>query len=336
LVAGASEGAEYRDSVLQVLRDVVPWGGAVMTQFDPVITLPTAGTGLGVDLADCATALELEYQHEDVDQWADLAHRRTGVAVLSRSLGGDPMRSVRYRELYRAQGWRDELRAVVRGGDACWGGVSLLRDGRQEFTDDEMSGMAALGDVIADGLRVRLLRGVAHSVGERAMTGPAVILVGADGSVEGGTTEALTLLSRAGQHGPGDAGLLSPVHGVVARQRASAEGVARVRLRARDGGWLVLQAGSLLSDDGTPRTVVTIEPAKPPEVVSVLAAAIGLTGRETEVLENIVAGRSSVDTGRRLFLSPHTVNDHVRHIFDKAGVHTRKELLARLLYGAAP
>jgi DNA-binding CsgD family transcriptional regulator len=332
LAAETPDGAEYRDGVLQLLRDVVPWDAAVLTQFDPVTTLPTAGTGLGVDLGDCRTALELEFLHDDVDHWSDLAHDTTGVAVLSRSVGGDSMRSVRYRDLYRGQGWRDELRAAFRRGGACWGGVSLLREGRQEFTDDDMSGMAALGDVIAGGLRVLLLRGMAHAVGERRVTGPAVIVIGADGSIEGGTTEALHLLSRAGQHRPGDAGLLSPVLGVVSRQRASAEGVVRVRLRALDGGWLVLQAGPLQSDDGIPRTVVTIEPARPPEIISVIAATVGLTGRETVVLDNLVAGHSSVEIGRRLFLSPHTVNDHVRHIFEKTGVHTRKELLAWLFF----
>src|SRR5688500_16486633 len=34
LAADASDGAEYRDGVLQLLRDVVPWNAAVLTQFD--------------------------------------------------------------------------------------------------------------------------------------------------------------------------------------------------------------------------------------------------------------------------------------------------------------
>src|SRR5687768_2656461 len=70
LAVDASDGAEYRDGVLRLLRDVVPWNAAVLTQFDPVTTLPTAGTGLGVDLGDCCTALELEFLHDDVDTWA--------------------------------------------------------------------------------------------------------------------------------------------------------------------------------------------------------------------------------------------------------------------------
>ncbi len=43
-------------------------------------------------------------------------------------------------------------------------------------------------------------------------------------------------------------------------------------------------------------------------------------------------GRSSVEIGRRLYLSPHTVNDHVRHIFEKAGVRSRMELSAWLFF----
>jgi DNA-binding CsgD family transcriptional regulator len=77
---------------------------------------------------------------------------------------------------------------------------------------------------------------------------------------------------------------------------------------------------------------VTIEPARPPEIVSVVAASIGLSARETEVLQHLLAGLSSVETGRQLFLSPHTVNDHVRHIYEKAGVRGRRELVAWLFF----
>jgi DNA-binding CsgD family transcriptional regulator len=150
--------------------------------------------------------------------------------------------------------------------------------------------------------------------------------------VESGTAEALEALSRVAEANPEEAGLAAPVRAVAWRQRASQSGVAHVRIRASDGTWLVLHASALRSADTVPRTVVTIEPARPPDVVSIVAAGLNLTARETEVLEHLLAGRSSVETGRQLYLSPHTVNDHVRHIFDKAGVHSRKELLAWLFF----
>lgn len=46
----------------------------------------------------------------------------------------------------------------------------------------------------------------------------------------------------------------------------------------------------------------------------------------------VKAGRTSIEVGRRLCLSPYTVNDHEGHIFDKAGVHNRKELMTWLFF----
>ncbi len=333
MTTSAVDGAEFRDGVLYVLHGLVPWDGAVLSPFDPATTLPTGGTGVGVDLADCRAALELEYRYPDVGRWTDLAHDATGAAVLSERLRGDLMRSVRFRDLYRGQGWRDELRVAFRSSGTCWGGVSLLRARRAEFTATEVNSVCAVQDTVAEGLRALVLRGVTEGLGGSDLAGPAVITVDGDGRIEGRTAAALELLSRVADERAGESGLLAPVQSVVARQRASTDGTARVRLRGRDGGWLVMQAGSLRSPDGVEGTVVTIEPARPPEIVSIAAAIIGLTPRETEVLEHLLAGRSSVDIGRRLYLSPHTVNDHVRHIFEKAGVSSRMELTAWLFFG---
>jgi DNA-binding CsgD family transcriptional regulator len=328
LASDVREGAEYREGVLRVLGDVVPWEGAVLTPFDPATTLPTAGTGIGVDLADCHSALELEYHHVDVAPWTDLARSRTGVAVLSRSVDGDLDRSVRYRELYRGQGWQDELRATFRLGGACWGGATLLRSRRKPFGDEETATLATLGRTVAEGMRVLLQRGVAEVAGDGGSDGPAVITVGTDGEVEGMTPAARAILGRASLR---DTGLRAAMQSVVARQRARRDATARVRLRT-DGGWLVLRAGPLDSADGLRRSIVTVEPARPPEIVSVIAAGIGLSARETEVLHHLLAGRSSVEIGRQLFLSPHTVNDHVRHVYEKAGVRGRRELVAWLFF----
>jgi DNA-binding CsgD family transcriptional regulator len=301
----------------------------VMTPFDPATTRPTAGTGIGVDLSDCHAALELEYHHVDVGSWTAVACSGTGVGVLSRSVDGDLDRSVRYRELYRGSGWHDELRAAFRLDGTCWGGVTLLRSRRAHFSAAEAKALGALGGTVAEGLRMLFRRGVADVAVDVPADGPAVVTLGADGEIESLTPAARDLLACVGEW---DTGVRAAMQAVLVRQQARADGAARVRLRTRDGGWLVLRAGALRSRDGAERAVVTIEPARPPEVVAVVAASIGLTARETEVLEHLLAGRSSVGIGRQLFLSPHTVNDHIRHIYDKAGVRTRRELVAWLFF----
>jgi ATP/maltotriose-dependent transcriptional regulator MalT len=54
-----------------------------------------------------------------------------------------------------------------------------------------------------------------------------------------------------------------------------------------------------------------------------------LTAREQEILELLVSGRSNREIGDALFISLATTKVHVKHIFEKLGVHSRAEAAAR-------
>ena len=62
--------------------------------------------------------------------------------------------------------------------------------------------------------------------------------------------------------------------------------------------------------------------------LSSLASACALTDREVEVLYLLVQGRTNDDIAQNMFISTGTVKTHVYHIYQKLGVHTRKELMA--------
>jgi DNA-binding CsgD family transcriptional regulator len=68
-----------------------------------------------------------------------------------------------------------------------------------------------------------------------------------------------------------------------------------------------------------------------PSATSALAA---LTTAEQAVARLVAAGRSNRQTAAELYVSIKTVEFHLRHIFDKLGIGSRKELSARL--GASP
>jgi DNA-binding NarL/FixJ family response regulator len=57
-----------------------------------------------------------------------------------------------------------------------------------------------------------------------------------------------------------------------------------------------------------------------------LRQADRLTPREIEVLRLLTAGRTAVETGRALGISPHTVRRHIANVTDKAGVRGRVAL----------
>jgi DNA-binding CsgD family transcriptional regulator len=53
---------------------------------------------------------------------------------------------------------------------------------------------------------------------------------------------------------------------------------------------------------------------------------VALTAAESAVAELVVEGRTNREIAERLFISPHTVSTHLRHVFDKMGVRSRVEL----------
>ncbi|MHB1057172.1 MAG: response regulator transcription factor [Rhodanobacter sp.] len=58
-------------------------------------------------------------------------------------------------------------------------------------------------------------------------------------------------------------------------------------------------------------------------------AALGLSGRELEVLHELAAGRSNKEIAAHLHVSPNTVKTHVARLFGKLGARRRTEAIRR-------
>lgn len=339
LAAAGRDTASFAEELCGILQRDVPHRAACVVTVDPLTHLLTGtykfGALAGRHELDHEWA-RLEYSAGDPTTMVELASRPVPAAAVSHLPGGTAD-SPRAAQLLAPAGYGDELRLVARRGGLPWGGVNLFRGADEDpFTRDEVALVAELAEEVADGLRAGLLRAASPVEGPPVADGPAVILVDPGGQVRTMSPAARDLLRAAtddAHRSPAD----SFVHGLVAtaRQRAvTGDPVApHVRVRLPDGRWLICRAGVLHpADDATPDgdVVITVEVARPPEVVPLLVAAFGLTSREREVAELVARGLATKGIARALDVSNYTVQDHLKAVFAKVGVRSRSELVARL------
>ena len=103
------------------------------------------------------------------------------------------------------------------------------------------------------------------------------------------------------------------------------------RVLARSGAWVILH-GACLMAPGSPRVAVIIEPAQPAGIAELLMAAWDLSPREQEVTRLILQGAATEQIARQLVISIHTVRQHLKSIFDKAQVRSRRDLVAKVFF----
>jgi DNA-binding CsgD family transcriptional regulator len=101
--------------------------------------------------------------------------------------------------------------------------------------------------------------------------------------------------------------------------------IAIVACRDPLGCWGWIEAYPLEGDD-VGKLAVTIRAAAPPETFDLLCRAYALTRRERNVVAAVLGGLDTRAVAERLFISRHTVQDHLKAVFDKIGIHSRREL----------
>lgn len=288
------------------------------------------GAGMAYNLAEgvCHPFWEHEFLIPDYNKFADLTPADP-VGDLREATGGRLARSARYRALNAISDLEDELRATLHAGGRSWGNLQLNRcTGGAPFSEADRTFLRAAAPLAGAALRRALLEEPAHTDPAR---GPGVVILDENGNVISATAEAdawleeladgwrryhvninihpeLLMLSLATLTEPG------------ARTR-------RVRLRTANGTWLVAHASPLA---GAGQVALVLEPAKASEIAPIVVEAYGLTAREVEVTRLIARGLSTDEIASTLFLSRHTIRDHLKAIFEKVGISSRGELTSKL------
>jgi len=274
-----------------------------------------------------------EYMVDDVNTFAGLAAKRVPVGILDHVTRGSPESSPRYRDLLLPSDIPHELRGafVVRG--RVWGAVHIARRGSSgPFQRADAEALAAITAAITRGIRTSLRFDAARRV--NGLEAPGLVVLGPDDEVELITPPARELLaSIAARNIPYreddmPAGVLS-LAGFVRRSPREAQSGANVVTVPAQDGWVTLHA-SLPSSVPDGRVAIVIERASASRSATVRLEAFGATAREREVATLLARGLSRSEIAAALVLSPHTVEDHAKNLYEKVGVASRQELVARV------
>ncbi len=344
----AATGDDLFAEVSHAVGKVVPFDGAMWFGVDPSTLLAIAPARFeAMDEGYCQTLWDGEFHDQDAALYRDLARHSTPAASIRAATADRPLRSARYRRFVQPQGYDDELRVAFRSGESTWALGALYRDkGRRPFTPEEVAVMAGISGIVGAAVRTHM----ALATGAPALsTAPGLLMFDASGvlmsaNVEAtrwladiygpGTDTTQTWLDVLADPSAGDIRSAIPIVPLLAHARAVTAGLddgpARLRLRDRNGRWLVLHASCLNRGAHDGAVAVVVEPAKSTDIAPIVIEAYGLSPRERDVVRAIARGSSTPDIAAELFLSAHTVRDYIKSVFEKVGVSSRGELIAKL------
>ncbi len=315
-----------RERVLDLLRPLVPYDAHVFALTDPVTLVATA------PLAD-VPMLPWERLPETI-RWryltpvnrVDTLAGKPASSLLTATT--DPAESLVWLHVQRDLGVLDT--AVVTFADryGVWAYLELWRL-TDPFTAAELDLLTALVPELTTGARAAVARTFLDPTDLHLPPGPAVIVLGPDLVVrqqtEGAATALLQLLPPDEPMPPIPAAAYNVGAALIAEEHGVGVGAPWSRIHLGANRWVTAKASRLGEN-----IAVSIEPSTTAERLDLFARASGLSERETEVITLLGIGLDTREIAAQLFLSEHTVNDHVKAVLAKTHSRTRQVLMARV------
>ncbi|MEO6125501.1 MAG: helix-turn-helix transcriptional regulator [Ilumatobacteraceae bacterium] len=316
---------DLRLAVLDELRRLVPFDAFAWLLTDPESEVGTAPIADVPCLSELPRLIRLRYA-TSVNRWTS---QPQPVAAWSRGPIGGLEDSLVWCDMLAGYGVTDIASMVFRDRFGCWAFLDLWRIGGT-FATAEIRSLVGATEIVTKSLRRCALRTFELSDAHvrAARHGAAVVLLRGDLSLRAQTAETEVYL-RAIVPPEGDRPAIpAAAYNVGAQLLAVEDGVDRhppsARVHLGDGSWVTLRAGRI--NDGI---AVTIEPSTSTERIDLFCRAAGLTGRETELVCRLASGTDTRAVAAEMFVSMHTVQDHLKSIFAKTRVNSRRELIAR-------
>jgi len=326
--------------LLDEIRRVVAFDAYAWLLTDPETSVGCAPLADVPCLPELPLLVRLKYLTE-VNRWTTLD--AASVALLHESTGGDLSQSLVWRELLHAYWVVDVASCVFRDRFGCWGFLDLWRSGSgPRFGRDESAFLTGIASPVTTAMRrsqagTFTLRPVSKPTGQ----GPVVLLLSEDLDVLGQTPETKEYLRVLLPPDDDGAPIPASAYNVAAQLLAVEAGVDHnapsARVHLSDGLWVTLRAARMGQGDVSKARdiAVTVEETSPDGRVALFASANGLSPRESELFGQLATGCDTSELARRMSLSEHTVQDHLKSIFAKTSTRNRRSLLANAL-GTSP
>ena len=330
-----ADARAVRLEALAAIRRAVGFDAYAWLITDPETSVGSSPLADVPCLPDLPRLIRLKYLTA-INRWTGLPR---GTVSLAAATGGELSRSLMWRELLHRYQVTDIASSVYRDRFGCWGFLDLWRAQAPPFAAAEIQFLDRIAGPLTTALRHSQAMTFNPATGAgRLPAGPVVLLLSAALDVRAQTPQTQrylrVLVPRDDEdQAPVPASAYNVAAQLIATEAGVDDGPPLARVHLASGRWLTLRAGRM--GDAQPARerdiAVTIEPAAPAERVSVFARACGLTRRETELLRQLATGAATRDIAQHMFVSEHTVQDHLKSIFTKTAARNRRTLLARAL-----
>jgi DNA-binding CsgD family transcriptional regulator len=336
--AGGLDVVSFWDEARDAITGVVPYYlTPCWYTLDPASLLTTSHYDHGLIPELPPEWLAHEYGAEDYNKLSEVARSDDGIATLHDATGGDPSKSAGWQQYIQPYGGDQQLLLALRTGTGqVWGVLALYREpGQPQFSAEEREFLCAIAVDLAEGARRGLL--VGEALDPDTPDAPGLIVLDADCSVESLTPGADRWLDELSDGTWQASERLPPaVLSVVGRALSTGGSdrpgeVAIARVRSSSGRWLALHGAPMVGEGGA-RVAVIIEPAHPARIAPLLMIAYGLTEREQDITRLVLTGDSTAQIAQRLEISGNTVQQHMKSIFEKTGVRSRRDLVSRVFF----
>jgi DNA-binding CsgD family transcriptional regulator len=330
LTRGSLDAEQARREAIVELRRAVGFDRWCGPLTDPDSALSTSGIGEFDFWPSLAQMVALE-EHGDITSKPRLVLDANASIALSGATRGDLARSRRWRECLQPYGIGDELMTVCRDRHGCWGSVELMRDtSDRPFGEDELRLLRQVAPTLGTLLRGSLARVRPDPVAEAMPPAPATLILDRDLRMVGWTATLREWLARL----PTVGDMLPPAaYEIAARVLTPHDAVhglpVRVRIGTPSGAWIAIE-GARLEGSDPGRVAVTIRAATADETFDLLCKVHDFTTRERQLAGQVRGGLGTRELAVELGISSYTVQDHLKSIFDKTGVRSRRELVSHL------